>query len=413
MPGPPNRCAGGKASLSAPSDGEADMAAGTADSTEISSASQAKASEPAELDLKHLDDAAVQKFPESVEEAAAGMVAEKEEGEQAEDDEELLTAKEAELTSEVPMLLESMNRASGEVNTLERQVGEAQGRYRQLLEQWSRLYEEMRSQYGSAIDRARPYFDAAQALSLASQRVQAVVREFSAAASQHSQAKADLRAIEERLAYGAHKVTLDRDQQSGLSSATVRVLRCQQERDRREQEYARALRDYQDAQEVAETRRAQVGDSAIRRALPCFRQLQQHQNVLATEQNRINVLNERIRSAKSLYNSSMKGLDRINIAVHTARRDLRESRVSSPSVNRCSSIEPATPDGSPAGAGSEETGTPAVDSSGTADTSEPSSPCKAKEVAPEVSPETEPDVMAASKSSETPAGPAGGVDESW
>ena len=35
---------------------------------------------------------------------------------------------------------------------------------------------------------------------------QVVVREFSAAASQYSQAKAELRSIETRLAYGAHKV---------------------------------------------------------------------------------------------------------------------------------------------------------------------------------------------------------------
>ena len=115
-----------------------------------------------------------------------------------------------------------------------------------------------------------------------------MVREFSAAASQYSQAKSELRSIETKLAYGAHKavcrgegggfrevgkkiscvvfvggplfvgsfvfffcysflgvldtcrvsfgsgfplptqVRLDRDQQDGLSRATVRVLKCRQ-----------------------------------------------------------------------------------------------------------------------------------------------------------------------------------------
>merc|ERR1719253_1788335 len=98
-----------------------------------------------------------------------------------EDDE--LAQRERELTKEVPTLLEAMNRASDEVNLFERRAGEAQGRYRALLEQWSRCYEDLRSQHGVAIDRVKPFFDAAQVLSAASHRVQGVVREFSAASS--------------------------------------------------------------------------------------------------------------------------------------------------------------------------------------------------------------------------------------
>lgn len=235
-------------------------------------------------------------------------------------DDELETC-EQELTRDVPLLLDSMNSMSTEVNMLERQVSEAQARHKQLLEQWSRLYEDLRAQHGSAIDRVKPYFDAAQLLNAASQRVQGVVRAFSAAASQHTQAKAELRTIEERLAYGAHKVQLDPGQQDGLSRATVRVLQCQQERDVREQEYARALRDYQEAQEALEAWRMQIGDSTIKRVLPCFKQLQQHQVTLAQEQNHINTCAERARCAKNKYHNSLRELDRINVAVHEARRD--------------------------------------------------------------------------------------------
>lgn len=240
-------------------------------------------------------------------------------------DQDPLAKEEAELTREVPLLLDSMNRGAAEVNTYERQLSEAQERYRKLLEQWSRLYEDWRSQYGSAIDRARPYFEAAQALEVATQRVNASVREFSASNQQSAQAKIELRGIEERLAYGAHKVTLDRDQQDGLSRATVRVLKSQQERDRHEQEYTRLLKEYREAQESAEAWRAQIGDAAIRRALPCFRQLQEHQRTLALEQSRINALVERTASAKSMYSSSMRELDRISVAVHDARRRYREA----------------------------------------------------------------------------------------
>lgn len=248
------------------------------------------------------------------------------EDEHESDTDDALVEREDELRQEVPDLLDKMNTASSDVNSLERQAEETQIRYRQLLSTTGRLYEDLRAQYGSAIDRARPYFEAAQALSGASKRVQGAVREFSTAASSHAQAKQELRDIEERLAYGAHKVTLDKDQQSGLSTATVRVLRCQTERDRSEQEYARALREYQDAQEQAEAQRAKAGDSVIRRALPCFRQLQAHQQELERVRRVLGEVNERIRASKTLYNSSLRGLDRINVAVHDARKQFLERK---------------------------------------------------------------------------------------
>jgi len=232
-----------------------------------------------------------------------------------------LVAREAELTRQVPELLEAMNNSAAESNELERRVCEAQERHRTLLEQWTRLYEDLRSEHGAAVDRVKPYFDTAQVLNAASRRVQCAVREFSGAASQYSQAKESLRTIDERLAYGAHRVTLDSDTQDGLSRATVAVLRCQQERDRCEQEYARALREYQEAQELLESWRTQIGDSTIKRVLPCFRQLQQHQQMMASEQTRINTLEKRAKAAKNMYKNSMRELDRINVAVHTARRE--------------------------------------------------------------------------------------------
>lgn len=234
--------------------------------------------------------------------------------------EDVLAAKEAELTSEVPNLLESMNRTSDEVNMFERRAAESQERYKQLLEQWSCHYEDLRSQYGNAIDRVKPYFDAAQAFKAASDRVQAVVREFSAAASQHSQSKEELRAIERRLEFGAHKVQLDRESQDGLSRATVRVLKCRQERDRREQEYADSLREYEETKEVLEGWKLQLGESMIKRYQPCFRQLQLHQSTLAAERYRISSFSERAQTAKSVYNKALAELDRINMAVHNARR---------------------------------------------------------------------------------------------
>ena len=41
-------------------------------------------------------------------------------------------------------------------------MSDAKERYRRLLEQWSGVHEEMRSQHGQLIDAARPYFEASK-----------------------------------------------------------------------------------------------------------------------------------------------------------------------------------------------------------------------------------------------------------
>jgi len=232
---------------------------------------------------------------------------------------------EEELTRAVPVLLDTMNRSSSEVNELESQASTAQERYKKLSEQWSRQFEELRLQHGSAIERVKPYFDADQVLHNVSQRVQNAVREFSAASSQHTQSKRDLRTIEEQLAYGAHEIQLDSSQQDGLSRATVRVLKCQQERDRRETDYALALREYQEAQEKLEVLRSQIGDATIKRTMPCFEQMQNRHETLAAEQRVIEGLMDCAKTAKASYNSTLRELERINNAVHTARQ-LHSSR---------------------------------------------------------------------------------------
>lgn len=228
---------------------------------------------------------------------------------------------EASLTRDVPSLLEAMNSSSAEVNSLESEAASAQQQYQRLLLEWTSLTEDMRLKHGQSFDSVRPYFDAVHRARTASQRAQGIVRTFSAASSQCTQAKLDLRKIENELAYGAHNVSLDSEQQEGLSRATVRALKSQQERDKCEAEYAKVLKEYQDAKTDLEKCRATVGEAQIRRMMPCFQQLQNRQHHLAEKQKRVSVLQERIRVAKNAYHQSMRGLDRISTAVHNARKE--------------------------------------------------------------------------------------------
>ncbi|CAE7208701.1 unnamed protein product, partial [Symbiodinium pilosum] len=70
-----------------------------------------------------------------------------------------------------------------------------------------------------------------------------------------------------------------------------------------------------------------LGDALIKRYEPIFRQLQQHQQTLSAEQQRIATFAEKAAAAKSLYNKSLAELDRINVSVHEARRQSKEKAV--------------------------------------------------------------------------------------
>lgn len=191
------------------------------------------------------------------------------------------TACEEELTRQVPALLDAMNRAATEVNALERRTSEAQLRYKRRLGHWNRLYEDLRSLYGSSFDRVKPYFDRAEA---ALECIQGVVDEFSRA--QHD-APHDLQDRLDRLQH-----------------------RC-----------AAAVREHREAQQALARWRKKVGDAASKRTLPCFRLLREHQQRLLVEQGRIHELEERTGAAKTAYGRSMRELERISMEVHRVREE--------------------------------------------------------------------------------------------
>lgn len=241
------------------------------------------------------------------------------------EEDDRLAAREAEITQELPELFEAMNDASGKVNVLERKVNEVQEKYKHILEQWRGLYKDLRAQHGAAFDCAKPYFDTAEALELASVRVQRAARKLSKVSSREARAKAELRAIENRLGSGVREVSLDADQQEGLSRATEQLQCYQRKHGKCEQNHACALREYNEIKESLDAWHKQVGYYTIKRLQPYFKQLEHHKKAMASEQAQITALTKQIQAAKSAYSKSMSGLERINTAVHEVRQEHAKS----------------------------------------------------------------------------------------
>ncbi|CAK0789041.1 unnamed protein product, partial [Prorocentrum cordatum] len=62
----------------------------------------------------------------------------------------------AELTQEVPALLDRMNEASSRVNRLEREAGASEARYKRRVVRYEEIYRGMRAEFGGVFDRCKP-----------------------------------------------------------------------------------------------------------------------------------------------------------------------------------------------------------------------------------------------------------------
>lgn len=225
---------------------------------------------------------------------------------------------EDELKAPVLLLLEQMNKASTDVNSLGSKISAKQAHHKKLLDHLSNN-SDSKFLNAATVEQVRPYFSAQQELENASSSVQAAIREFSAASACHLQAKKKLQSTEDALNRSSARSVMDPEQQNKLSKATENVQQSQVLRDDRENEYINCLRIYKEAQAKADKWRARIGDSTIRRIEPRFKVMQQHQAELGEVSDDIDRLVKELDRAKSVYHDSMEELAHINTAVHELR----------------------------------------------------------------------------------------------
>lgn len=207
--------------------------------------------------------------------------------------------------------------------------------------------------------RSDPERDEVGRSSLAQAR--SVAQEFQASEARHAEARARLRSLEARLEESG---ALSQEMLDDLSFATAEVVRCQKDRDRLEQDHVRALADFAGTRRVASASTATALQSSsangqnlvgkgsnvtgpkvalpglgevvaavtlplllLRRAAsPRARALRQGRAELAAMQKRATALAQQAKAAKTEYSDSLRELDRISMAVHEERHELRSRR---------------------------------------------------------------------------------------
>lgn len=205
---------------------------------------------------------------------------------------------------EVPELLEEMNYAAAEVNSLEQASAGAMGAYQARLTHWNELHQHLRKTYGTrAFDRASRLLHAEEAFEESWKSVEKATAAYSLAAEST----------------------------------------CQNTRQTCEGDCVRTLAVFQEAKSHYCARQATLGEKGTR-LLPQLRQLLLQRAELAQEQDRLGELGLRAKASKLRYGSSMSQLERISEAIHHQRQ---QARILS------SSSFGSTSDGSPDGCSEE------------------------------------------------------------
>lgn len=216
---------------------------------------------------------------------------------------------EAELTRDVPTILDRMNQASDSINKLEGKIAQTEMELLNLGQIC--CYEDLRARHGNIIDRTRPYFEAMAKLQSMMKRAKNKAELHSAAVLAHANAVTKLRHMESQPTVEVDDVC--------VAKMRSWVTRCEGHCNSLEEESESSKCQLQEAQKHVENTKKMVGETAVWRAAPCFLALQQQQEKLDRVHRKLKLLTEKASLCKEIYSKAISDLERISSAVHTAR----------------------------------------------------------------------------------------------
>lgn len=227
---------------------------------------------------------------------------------------------ESELVEHVGELLDIMNRAGEEVNSLEAQITKQETALLLSTCCLERLQETLRERTGGAFDVAMPFFAAEDQLRVARLRREELEEELRAVLEELSVAQGELRVAETAVGFGAHDVSLDAATSSALLMASERVCANKRKRELCERAVADCSRELQEALCRSPLAEQDAGSAAIRRAKPFVSQWRAAQVDVYGDRAALDELVRLSVAAKAQHKAAMRALEEISTSVHELRR---------------------------------------------------------------------------------------------
>ncbi|XP_018344064.1 PREDICTED: SH3 domain-binding protein 5 homolog [Trachymyrmex septentrionalis] len=228
---------------------------------------------------------------------------------------------EAALDPRIQIELENLNNAADNINKLETELDEAHTAFGQLLSDTTRRLKEITDKLGtSCIEKARCYYEALELAHQAQVQCQQQAQLFQRASEIHVAAKETVALAEARFMSHQHEWNFDQAWQDMLNHATIKVMDAENQKAECGREHHRKAMLFHDAEkklfQLEEKHR-----HAIVKARPYFEMKTQCDQMLATQKERVEFLQQTVKETKRNYATSLRTLEEISNQIHQQRRD--------------------------------------------------------------------------------------------
>ncbi|XP_032663798.1 SH3 domain-binding protein 5 homolog isoform X2 [Odontomachus brunneus] len=217
--------------------------------------------------------------------------------------------------------LENLNNATDDINKLETELDEAHTAFRQLLSDTTRRLKEITDKLGtSCIEKARCYYEALEMARQAQVQCQQQAQLFQRASEIHAAAKETVALAEARFMSHQHEWNFDQAWQDMLNHATIKVMDAENQKAECGREHHRRAMLFHDAEKKLVQLEEKHRRSIIK-ARPYFEVKAQCDQMLATQKERVEHLQQTVKEAKRNYATSLRTLEDISNQIHQQRRD--------------------------------------------------------------------------------------------
>ncbi|XP_050456986.1 uncharacterized protein LOC126854266 isoform X2 [Cataglyphis hispanica] len=214
-----------------------------------------------------------------------------------------------------------MDIAENGVGGLDPRIQEAHTAFRQLLSDTTRRLKEITDKLGtSCIEKARCYYEALEMAHQAQIQCQQQAQLFQRASEIHAAAKETVALAEARFMSHQHEWNFDQAWQDMLNHATMKVMDAENQKAECGREHHRRAMLFHDAEkkllQLEEKHRR-----AIIKARPYFEVKTQCDQMLTTQKERVEYLQQTVKEVKRNYATSLRTLENISNQIHQQRRD--------------------------------------------------------------------------------------------
>lgn len=225
------------------------------------------------------------------------------------------------LDPRIQIELENLNNATDDINKLETELDEAHTAFRQLLSDTTRRLKEITDKLGtSCIEKARCYYEALEMARQAQVQCQQQAQLFQRASEIHAAAKETVALAEARFMSHQHEWNFDQAWQDMLNHATMKVMDAENQKAECGREHHRRAMLFHDAEKKLLQLEEKHRRSIIK-ARPYFEVKAQCDQMLATQKERVEYLQQTVKEVKRNYATSLRTLENISNQIHQQRRD--------------------------------------------------------------------------------------------